>query len=457
MNVPELFPARTDEAHHSPMFMRFFVVAIALLFVATHAPVDFVMSWYDRFFHMLYGSGYLSIASLQFLIQRKHEILVMVIVPVQTLLFFSALAIVVYPILSDLRRSGVLLASRIHGTAFSYSVVLAFGALMLLVVPMQLGQMGNVYSLMSRAPFNYQDWQLWSYQRILMPALAYLLQFQGPVLYFLFSIIVTAVLFYLVHLFFRVRGIALTPLELISIGTSSFIITQFQSPGYPEQLMYIFILLLCIIPTGTVTRLSLFVLSLLSHEVSALPLLFIALFFFPRKQLAMMLAITALYGLFWIVSYGGDVERLLAVRNVNGMNGIAWAAEYPVRLLLGIAVSFKLLWVMIIRDFIMNPKMRMVHAGSILVALFVATVGVDTSRLMGFGFLSLLLSIASYRMEHSADSVIYRSIIIANILLPSFYIGTNIGNTAINGGYQLAEGITIVMFHGIYQLLYFGM
>jgi hypothetical protein len=456
MNFSDFFSRRTADEQSSALFIRFFLLSAVVLFALTHAPINFVASWYDRVAGMLFASGYISGSTVDVLASRKETAFTDFIVPVRTWLFFIALMIVSFPLVKDVRRHIQNQGSIYRDPVTYLHILIPFGFLCLLVVPSQLGLGGNTYARMSLDPLNFNDQKLWFYQRLLMPAVAYYLQLKGPLLYFIFSLFVTVLMYLLVHLFFLTRGVKLTKLELVSVGSSSFLISQLLIPGYTEQLALVLLLLLFIVPTGILGRLSLVILSLLAHETSIVPLVFIAWLYFPRKEQIMIAVIIAFYCFFWISSFGGNIPLLLSVRDVYGKSGLQWALEHPLRLLAGIALSYKLLWAVIIFGIIKFRQERVLLAGSIVIAVGFTLIGVDTSRLMGFGILSLLISLYMVKQHISVNGNAYRYALIANIIVPTFFIGTNIGIALVNGIYAVGGETGTIVLNGLYQILYLG-
>lgn len=456
MDVASLFVRRTDEEQYTPVFIRSFVAAMVVLFALTHAPVNFVLSWYDRCFQVLLASGYISQETFQRMLAGKDDLFVTVIGPVRNFLLFISIVIVGTPLVGDIRRHIRMRASLYSDLRTYTPILIPLGILCLFVFPTQLGLGGFMYSRMTLDPMSFNDGKLWFYQRLLMPSIAYFLQMKGTVLYLIFSLGVTALMFLLVHLFFVVRGVTLSRLELVSLGTSSFLMTQLQIPGYTEQLAIIFLLLLFIVPFGTMGRLSLVILSLLAHEVSIVPLLFISYRYFSKEEQWMVAAVIVFYCFFWIASFGGDVSTLLAVRNVYGKSGWQWAVEHPLRLLSGIALSFKLLWIIILYAIMKFPSVRTLIAGFTVIAILFTLIGTDTSRLMGFGLIGLLLAVYMLKGTTLAASGWYRGLLLANIVVPTFFIGTNIGIALVNGFYDMGGVNGKVIFNGLYQIVYLG-
>jgi hypothetical protein len=455
--ISSIFPlSRINSEQYSPIFVRCFVLSIFILFTLANSPINFVERWYDTISSGLLSYNYLSADNYNFILAQKTFFLQLIIVPVRTLLLFLSLGVIFYPLFEALKAFSSESKKYLTGLHQYRKIIYSFAVLCLLIFPTQLGLGGNIYAKMSFDPLNFNDTSLWFYQRILMPSIAYFLQMRGPLLYYVFSLWCTLLLLWLVSLFFLVRGIELSFLELLSIGTSSFIMTQLQSPGYTEQLSYIFIVLFFIVPTDTYSRLSVVVLSMLSHEISAVVIAFIALLFFTKNQRIMTGIIILLYVGFWLGSFGFHLSDMLHVRNVHGMSGLAWALKYPMRQFIGILLSFKMLWIIVFISLYYMKTQRTLLLGFMLIGLFFTYMGVDTSRLMGFGFISLLFSFYWIKKYSLLNAHYVKYILAGNIMIPSFYIGTNVGPTLINGVYSIGGGSGVVIFNGLYQILYFG-
>lgn len=319
--------------------------------------------------------------------------------------------------------------------------VIAMAIVAVLIVPSQLGIMGVGYAAFSVEPFSSTDHSYQLYQRLMMPALAYFLQFKDAVMFHLFSLVITGVCIFGIQLFFETRKSPLSLLEIVSLSTVCVVATQFQSPGYPESLVIVSALVVVTIPLNSFARIAVAIFALFVHESSVLLFGAIALLYFTKEEKQLYVAAFFLYALCWITSFGFDIEQLVAVRNVGGMGGIEWLLAHPLREILGIVISYKVLWIILIIVIKHFPA----HLKSFLVLLLpgiIATViAVDTTRLLALSFLPFLFAMEyskRYNLLSSSRSVLLH---ILNIIIPSVYIGLNSG---------------IVFFDGVYQLLYQG-
>ncbi|HTY10611.1 MAG TPA: hypothetical protein VMF88_06030 [Bacteroidota bacterium] len=310
-----------------------------------------------------------------------------------------------------------------------------------LVIPAKLGIMGVGYGEMSKDPFHFLDASDQIYQRLLMPAAAFFFQLRGPLLYHLFSLSLTFCLIFFTLLFFEVQGIRTSLLERISIATTTFIITQFQSPGYTEQLALLIVLIVVIVPMGALPKIAAVTLALFAHEVSALLFIVLALVSFTKGERLWVGTVLVVYISFWLMSFGFNVSALSGVRSVGGFSGFAWLNRHPLREVGGIAVSYKLLWVVFAAALIFKGR----EAKRLLLFLLpgiVATVfGVDTSRLMAFSFLAILFALMYVKRHALFSERVLQLLLGLNLCLPSVYIGLNSG---------------LVYFDGLYQLIYRG-
>lgn len=326
------------------------------------------------------------------------------------------------------------------GKIFKNSLAVFFIA-GILVIPAQLGIMGVGYGQMSRDPFNFYDTSNQIYQRLLMPGIAYFLQFKGPFLFHLFSLFVTFCLIFFTLLFFEVNKIRTTVLGNISLASTSFIITQFQSPGYTEQLSLLFALIVLIVPMGTLPKIAAVSLALFAHEVSILLFIVVAWLYFSKEEKAWVGFVIVVYVSFWMMSFGFDLGNLLEVRTVGGLSGFGWLAIHPFRELSGIVLSYKLLWMIFgIALFYHSVELKRLLL-LILPGIFATAFAVDTTRLMAFAFLAILFSLVYVKKYSLVSERNLQLIFGINLCLPSVYIGLNSG---------------LVYFDGIYQLFYRG-
>src|SRR5262245_32452715 len=182
-----------------------------------------------------------------------------------------------------------------------------------------LRSMGADYGVISSDPFAVKSG--FFYRRLLQPGVAYVLGFGGPQLYYVFTLVVTYLLVLTTTIAMQCwlsSSISVTGSEnpsislkqsgkddawiflvVLSVATASFIAFHFQFPGYPEQIGYICLLIMAVVPMRTQTRWSAVALSLASHEIMIFVLAPVIVFCFrPFRERAVALGIVGLYGLF---------------------------------------------------------------------------------------------------------------------------------------------------------------
>jgi hypothetical protein len=242
-------------------------------------------------------------------------------------------------------------------------------------------------------------------------------------------------------MFFEVNGVRTTLLENISLAGTAFIITQFQSPGYTEQLALLIALIVLIVPMGTLPKLAAVALALFVHEISIILFIAIAWFYFSREEKVWVGMIIAVYVSFWMMSFGFDLTKLFGVREVGGLSGLAWLAGYPLRELGGIVMSYKLLWIVFGAALFLHIAEMKRLLLFVLPGIVATIFAVDTTRLMAFSFPAILFALVYVKKYALMSERNLRFVFGLNLCLPSIYIGLNSG---------------MVYFDGLYQLFYHG-
>jgi hypothetical protein len=354
------------------------------------------------------------------------------IAPIRGVLFLITLAAFILPLAQDIQKGYQQL---VHPPA--WAAIGAFLAITLLIVPQGLQGLGQEYGSQSTLIFEKAN-SVASYQRFLMPALGYITFLRGPIFFFLFSLGCTFGLIYLTHVWLVNNKVHLPEWGFISILTSSFIAAQFQIPGYPDALVFIFLLLIVTFPLSDISKLILIVFSISAHEASIIFYGLFAYFLFDRRSLVNLYGILAVYGLLWAGSEGFSLPALIYHRpqpsaTVN-MTSFQWLLSNPGREVLGIFFAYKLLWLIILGAIILVIYNKKEHklAGQIVILLatsiLMTFLAVDTSRLIGWSFYALLLSIkVIYDEKKPLYLKIVRTILFINLFIPSAYVGLNLG------------------------------
>jgi hypothetical protein len=420
---------------------RLFYFSLFVAFLNVHTPVTKLRLWYEGFVGYVSNHGIAVPSAVEFLRSSQSQIFLNLIVPLKNFSFLLCLFPLIIPLVQSIRSLPTSDAQRIFNKKILVTTMKAFFFLSLLAFPFHLGIMGLGYAYMSVDFFGFPDNSGLLYKRVLMPALAHYLQFSGPTYFHIFSMVISFVLIYMTAVFFSVRKVSLPTTYLVSIGTASFILSGFQSAGYPEQLLFVLLLLLFCVPMDETARISIVSLSLLSHEASVFILLPIAFFCFSRREFIQTVVISVGYFILWLASYGFDVSSALAPHNMGGESGIWWLVRSPVLELLGIFLSFKILWLYFFIALIWAKKNFTFPLVVVGMGVLMTFLGVDTTRMMGFAFIGLLFALLIVMNEHKITQSRLRLLMVLNILIPSAYVGLNAG---------------ILIFAGLYRLAYVG-
>lgn len=361
-------------------------------------------------------------------------------VRIKRIVFLISLIIIAYPVTRSLKRAGFLWDSQKCRRRFIYSGII-FLFLSLFELPINLRSAGAHYASMSLSPFEATTG--WYYRRLLAPAIAHFLGFQGHFLFYLFSLALNFVLIFFVIAYIESEAVPLNIVHLLSITTSSFVILNFHIQGFSDPLMFILFLISVTAVHDYESRLALIALALVTHEASAFVLLPLILFFFPRRKLYSYLIVLALYFALLLLSFKLNVKELISLQIVlDNKIGVGWLLEYPIRALGGWFVAYKLLWCIVI--FALWKMVKAFDLTRVLLISCLVLVSplaliflcVDVSRFVGFGFLGLLMSYTFLLRSGYGNNKFIRYIMLANIIVPSLYVGSNNGFRTVPGLYE---------------------
>jgi len=309
--------------------------------------------------------------------------------------------------------------------------------LSLLVFPLFLRSMGVLYGEMSLDPFMQPRGYI--YNRVLVPALSYFTHLNG-VYYFIFCLLLTYFLIYLIHYWFVVNDIKLSFPELIGLFCGGFVIYQFEFPGYVEQ--FVFILFLCslLFSFTQYGRAALIALMLITHESAAVFIIIPVIFFiYPKNERVLHGSVILLYIFTYLINFKFNVLWAISNHQVGDLNSLEWLLHYPVRAVLGIFFAYKLEWVIIIVCIFLLMKNHqftiLIPVISIIFFPFIQLpLATDTSRLIGFGFFGVMVCVwYLFRFEHRK---ILKTLLLANLVIPSVYVGLNSGIVTSAGLYE---------------------
>ena len=350
------------------------------------------------------------------------ELLQFVAVPLRGLLFFGALWVCGSPILRELRESR--LVSQLAEREVRTLAATAFAILALLQWPVRatfVGEMGLTYARMSVDPFAF-DFPVYAH-RILLPAIAHLLQLKGHLLYWLFSMALLGGLLLLLALLITRTWPAATWREqllgVVSIGSTGMVMTAFVTPGYADTLMFACVLLLLLADLSDTAILCLAAVALTAHELAVVPLGAVLLARSRWSMLAGLAVLAATYAV--ALELGQGLGTIMAVHTGGDALGPALAHRW--RLLAGIAFAFKLLW--------LAPLVAMVGArgrgerrvsalagAAMLIPVVLAFVGTDTTRFAAFGGGGLLVALATNGWAGTGYSTLRNVLLAANVAVP---------------------------------------
>lgn len=387
------------------------------------------------------------------------------IIPIKSLLFYIAIGLLFLPIFIALKNEKQLLFNKESIARFIGSLLI-FITLASLVFPYRYplgsGGMGIHYAIHSTDPFSQNAG--WYYRRLLMLAIAHFLQMDGPILYYLFSLFCTYILIFMSLSFIESKIFSLSNcghsgfvrpkpsivnswigfICYISLSTSSFILFNFQTPGYTEQFFFILLLIAASIPMNRQERLSIVALSLATHEVSIFVFIPIIWLCFPRREIANCLAVMALYFVIWLGGNGFNLVKAVSLQSeVEGESGLYYWLKNPVLGLGGLFLAYKLVLPIVLYllwKLWQDGERKLVMA--IVAIIFVPAVtvipSVDTSRMMGMGFFGVLVCF-SILINEWYKLKINRNLVLAlagfNIFVPSYNVFLYIGFQCYSGLY----------------------
>jgi len=312
--------------------------------------------------------------------------------------------------------------------------------------------MGIRYAVMAVAPFEEGANQY--YRRVLMPAAAHLLGFRGPHLYWLFSLVLTFTEVWLIAwtLWHPLRQAQLNNtrrfLWLASLLSSSFVIYHFQFPGYPDVLLFVLVLAVVSSEASPMAYCAGMALSLAAHEGAAVIWLPIALFLLPKMERSIALGTASLYGAFWLIGSWCGSSDAIAAHSVGGRAAWEYLKSELGWAVLGVFFSFKLLWILSLYGIWGMVRkgerwLALAASASLAFPFVLAVVAVDTSRLVGFGFLGLLIPLNEILAKQGFSQRWLTYLLGANLLVPSYYVGTNTGPQLFTGFYKQESAVLV--------------
>ena len=299
----------------------------------------------------------------------------------------------------------------------------ALAALLALSFVTRPSSLGIDYQTLSLDPFGQSTGVL--NRRILDVALAYYLHLSGG-LFIVWHFLTVFVLLALVRGFLRRRSAAPDFLSFVSLATTSFVIFNFQYPGYPDPLVLVLLLVTLSIELDAEGLALVVVLALLAHEALAVALFLPLLPSLPRRAWPAVLLPCAIYGLFWLADFGFDpVAGWSRQVHFHGTSGPDELLRRPLIVLLGIAAAGKLVWLAVgdqlryvAREYGAAALGRL--AAPLVAMLAICAVSYDTSRIAEVGAATLLLAWSGCVRRWPRRMTV--AVAIANLVLPSVYV-----------------------------------
>lgn len=343
------------------------------------------------------------------------------------LAFLCSVSILLIPILKDMRNALRSIESKKIVQPVINAIVVTI-LLMILVFNPGSKSLGSDYAKISRNPFTTNSGLFNT--RLLMPAFANVLFFRGNWLYYLFSIILTILFIALLYSWMKSNS-PMPFWQFVSLCTSSFVIYQFQTPGYPDILVFVCFILAMQDITSYKSKLSLLILALATYESSLFVGVIFAWRYLQRKGFfAYVLALIG-YVIVWYATTGFDLGIILASHNVSGTPGYEWFFRLPVQGLLGIFIGNKLLWVVLFWGMVLAWKLKNIRdfgfmTMTVLASLLMTALAVDTSRLIGFTFPALLVALSIITQYTPQRKQLLSILFLINLIIPSFNLGLNI-------------------------------
>lgn len=432
----------TDPGNRSLRWPRFFLAAL-VLFLVVHTPPDRTETMLLALAGWLAPStaeGVAAAAPTAEIVASYNE---GVVIPLRRILFYLAAAALALPIGASLWRArGELRRLRWRRLAWQAAGIAAI--LCVLVTPYGGGElnrdMGIEYAAMSQAPFAASTGI--SYRRLLKPALAHLLQLDGAYPYFLFSMLTTYGVILLSLAYFERAALdrgedaasrpAMPFFWALSVATSSFVLFDFQFPGYVDNLAFLLLILGMLAPMNAQARLAIVALCLATHEGIGAPLAAMVLFCYPRRLWLPALAMAGAYAVLWLANYGFDLVALLTGHSM------AQAASDPSmalgeslgHIILGGLASYKLLWLAPVLVLFYRPPERSWLAALTPSLIMLSPLAllpwlIDSSRHAGWGFVGLLMAVACLRerVTTTGGRRLLHALLAVNLVIPSFVCG----------------------------------
>jgi hypothetical protein len=351
------------------------------------------------------------------------------------MLFVAGGLIVLAPTLLGQCREGVVFLTS------DWRYIAVFVSLFCLIGAPHLISHGDSFASLS---LNYWDMSDPSNlaRRITVPVLAHLLWLDGPLyLYFWYALFIAT---WIVAIKF-LSDLDLSALEILSISTSSIIAYLLIVPGYNEVLVFLFGMIACRRRLTDPLKFILLSLMVGAHEIATAFVL--AAIILQAKSpaerqrwiilgAACFAAYAIGYALNWNLTFDAAFNTAYRPSPGSTETSFDWLTGHPWRAIAGIAIAYKLYWLVVMLALSgWFGRHNVLAAALTLAAVPLILIATDVSRMVQFTSLSLFL-LAPVILKHARPST-RTGLALANLACPSFYISSNWVPMTGNGLYSL--------------------
>jgi len=424
------FLGHIQNAFRSPFFRIYLPTTLCFLVINIMNSTILEFLWKH---HLIYGADADLLANFDKTIRFFLN-------PAKSLIFFLCTAVLILPL-------GVFMAGQISRHLNWQQVrktLLSLCFSFILISTIVPTGYGRSYARISTDPFNQELSHL--YRRLLVPGLANIYHLDGFLYLFLFWAIVSLTVLS-ARIYFIRKNIDLTVLQEVSLLTCGIFASSFEFPGFPEVavLLLAIIALIAYEEDGmfTATQLAAFSLALMAHEACAI-IVFVPMMLalFGRKSWLPSATVVLIYLIMLIANFSFNILIPLDYQaRVSDIPAPTFFLRSPAYVLLGAAFSFKLLWLFLPLAIYLLFKREKKTACFVLLsfafALASTYIAVDYTRMVGFATVAMMVCFLTAHQRLSPRA--FNGILAINLLVPSFYAGSNSG---------------LVTFRSLYYLVY---
>ena len=361
------------------------------------------------------------------------------LIPAKSLIFFLCTSVLIIPLALFLARQ---ISTHLRWQQVRKTLLSLFFSFILIATMFPTGY-GRSYARLSTDPFNQDLSHL--YRRLLVPGLANIYHLDGFLYVFLFWALVflTALT---ARIYFIRKNTDLTVLQEVSLLTCGIFASSFELPGFPEiAVLFLGIIALMAYEEDgifTSTQLLAFSLALMAHEACAIivfaPMI---LALFGRKSWLPSATVVLIYLVTLIANFSFNI--LIPIKyqaTVSNASAPSFFLKSPAYVLIGAVFSFKLLWLFLpVGIYFLFKKQKRVAYFVLLSCIFALAstyIAIDYTRMVGFATIAIMVCFLQARQ--SLPPRVFNTVVALNILVPSFYAGSDSGLVTFKGLYYLA-------------------